>query len=159
MKKNILIVDDEKDICLTLSKILSVKGFSVKISHNSDTALNEIKKSSIDLILLDVWLEGSKKNGLQLLSTIKNYNPNIPVILISGHANIDIAVKAIKDGAFYFVEKPFKSEKLFLIIDRALENAFLKKKYEMYKEESLNDDDEFIGKTPLINNLKKKLIK
>ena len=82
-----------------------------------------------------------KKNGLQLLSTIKNYNPNIPVILISGHANIDIAVKAIKDGAFYFVEKPFKSEKLFLIIDRALENAFLKKKNEMYKEESLNDDD------------------
>ena len=157
MKKNILIVDDEKDICLTLSKILSTKGFSVKISHNSDTALNEIKKSSIDLILLDVWLEGSKKNGLQLLSTIKNYNPNIPVILISGHANIDIAVKAIKDGAFYFVEKPFKSEKLFLIIDRALENAFLKKKYEMYKEESLNDDDEFIGKTPLINNLKKKI--
>ena len=157
--RKILIVDDEKDICLTLSKILSTKGFSVKISHNSDTALNEIKKSSIDLILLDVWLEGSKKNGLQLLSTIKNYNPNIPVILISGHANIDIAVKAIKDGAFYFVEKPFKSEKLFLIIDRALENAFLKKKYEMYKEESLNDDDEFIGKTPLINNLKKKLIK
>ena len=157
MKKNILIVDDEKDICLTLSKILSTKGFSVKISHNSDTALNEIKKSSIDLILLDVWLEGSKKNGLQLLSTIKNYNPNIPVILISGHANIDIAVKAIKDGAFYFVEKPFKSEKLFLIIDRALENAFLKKKYEMFKEESLNDDDEFIGKTPLINNLKKKI--
>jgi len=157
MKKNILIVDDEKDICLTLSKILSAKGFSVKISHNSDTAINEIKKSSIDLILLDVWLEGSKKNGLQLLSTIKNYNPNIPVILISGHANIDIAVKAIKDGAFYFVEKPFKSEKLFLIIDRALENAFLKKKYEMYKESSLNDDEEFIGKTPLINNLKKKI--
>ena len=157
MKKNILIVDDEKDICLTLSKILSSKGFVVKLAVNSDAAINEIKKTPIDLVLLDVWLEGSKKNGLQLLKIIKNYNPNTPVILISGHANIDIAVKAIKEGAFYFIEKPFKSEKLFLIIDRALENAFLKKKYEMYKEESLNDDDEFIGKTPLINNLKKKI--
>ena len=157
MKKNILIVDDEKDICLTLSKILSSKGFVVKVAVNSDAAINEIKKTPIDLVLLDVWLEGSKKNGLQLLKIIKNYNPNTPVILISGHANIDIAVKAIKEGAFYFIEKPFKSEKLFLIIDRALEHAFLTKKYEMYNEQSLNDDDEFIGKTPLINNLKKKI--
>ena len=129
MKKNILIVDDEKDICLTLSKILSSKGFVVKLAVNSDAAINEIKKTPIDLVLLDVWLEGSKKNGLQLLKIIKNYNPNTPVILISGHANIDIAVKAIKEGAFYFIEKPFKSEKLFLIIDRALEHAFLKKNY------------------------------
>ena len=128
MKKNILIVDDEKDICITLSKILSSKGFLVKVALNSDAAINEIKKASIDLVLLDVWLEGSKKNGLQLLKIIKNYNPNTPVILISGHADIDIAVKAIKEGAFYFIEKPFKSEKLFLIINRALENAFLKKK-------------------------------
>ena len=155
MKKNILIVDDEKDICLTLSKILSSKGYSTNIALNSDAAINEIKKTSIDLILLDVWLEGSNKNGLQLLKIIQNYNPNTPVILISGHANIDIAVKAIKDGAFYFIEKPFKSEKLFLIIDRALENAFLKKKYEIYKE-NLDNDEEFIGGTHLINNLKKK---
>ena len=156
MKKNILIVDDEKDICLTLSKILSSKGFSVNAANNSDAAINEIKNTAIDLILLDVWLEGSKKNGLELLKIIRNYSPNTPVILISGHANIDIAVKAIKDGAFYFIEKPFKSEKLFLIIDRALENAFLKKKYEMYKE-NLDDDEEFIGNTASVNNLKKKI--
>ena len=156
MKKNILIVDDEKDICLTLSKILSSKGFSVSIADNSDTAINEIKKTSIDLVLLDVWLEGSKKNGLELLKIMRNYNPDTPVILISGHANIDIAVKAIKEGAFYFIEKPFKSEKLFLIINRALENAFLKKKYEIYKE-NLENDEEFIGSTVSINNLKKKI--
>ena len=156
MKKNILIVDDEKDICLTLSKILSSKGFVVKLAVNSDAAINEIKKTPIDLVLLDVWLEGSKKNGLQLLKIIKNYNPNTPVILISGHANIDIAVKAIKEGAFYFIEKPFKSEKLFLIIDRALEHAFLTKKYEMY-EENLDSDEELIGNTGVINNLKKKI--
>ena len=134
MKKNILIVDDEKDICLTLSKILSSKGFVVKVAVNSDAAINEIKKTPIDLVLLDVWLEGSKKNGLQLLKIIKNYNPNTPVILISGHANIDIAVKAIKEGAFYFIEKPFKSEKLFLIIDRALEHAFLTKNMKCIKK-------------------------
>ena len=156
MKKNILIVDDEEDICLTLSKILSSKGFLVKVALNSDAAINEIKKTPIDLILLDVWLEGSKKNGLQLLKIIKNYNPNTPVILIRGHANIDIAVKAIKEGAFYFIEKPFKSEKLFLIIDRALEHAFLIKKYELYKE-NLDNDEELVGNKAVINNLKKKI--
>ena len=156
MKQNILIVDDDKDICITLSKILTSKGFHVTVANNSDAAMNVIKSSSIDLVLLDVWLEGSKKDGLELLKIIKNYNPITPVILISGHANVEMAVKAIKQGAFYFIEKPFKSEKLFLIIDRAIENAFLKNKYEIYKE-NLEDSDEIIGNTVLINNLKKKI--
>ena len=156
MKENILIVDDDKDICLTLSKILTSKGYLVSIANNSDVAMNEIKNTSVDLVLLDVWLEGSKKNGLELLKIIKNFNPNTPVVLISGHANIEMAVKAIKQGAFYFIEKPFKSEKLFLIIDRAIENAFLKNKYEIYKE-NLENEDEFIGNTASINNLKKKI--
>ena len=136
MKQNILIIDDDKDICVTLSKILSSKGFETIISNNSDTAINEIKNKPVDLVLLDVWLEGSKKNGLELLKIIKSFNPNTPVILISGHANVEMAVKAIKEGAFYFIEKPFKSEKLFLIIDRALENAFLRNKYEVLLETS-----------------------
>ena len=156
MKQKILIVDDDKDICLTLSKILTSKGFQVTMANNSDAAINVIKSSSIDLVLLDVWLEGSKKDGLELLKIIKKYNPITPVILISGHANVEMAVKAIKFGAFYFIEKPFKSEKLFLIIDRAIENAFLKNKYEVYKE-NLDDNDELIGNTVVINNLKKKI--
>jgi len=156
MKQNILIVDDDKDICITLSKILTSKGFVVTIAHNSDTAINEIKNTPIDLVLLDVWLEGSKKDGLELLKIIKNFNPNIPVVLISGHGNIEMAVKAIKQGAFYFIEKPFKSEKLFLIIDRALENAFLKNKYEIYKD-NIEGDEEFIGNTSIVNNLRKKI--
>ena len=156
MKQNILIVDDDKDICLTLSKILNSKGFQVTVANNSDAAISAIKGSSIDLVLLDVWLEGSKKDGLELLKIIKNYNPITPVILISGHANVEMAVKAIKQGAFYFIEKPFKSEQLFLIIDKAIENAFLKNKYEIYKE-NLDDSEEIIGNTVLINNLKKKI--
>ena len=156
MKQNILIVDDEKDICLTLSKILSSKGYLVQTAINSDVAINTIKSTPVDLVLLDVWLEGSNKNGLELLNIIKNFNPNTPVILISGHANVEMAVKAIKQGAFYFIEKPFKSEKLFLIIDRALENAFLKNKYEICKE-NLENDGQLIGGTVVINNLKKKI--
>lgn len=156
MKQNILIIDDDKDICVTLSKILSSKGFETIISNNSDTAINEIKNKPVDLVLLDVWLEGSKKNGLELLKIIKIFNPNTPVILISGHANVEMAVKAIKEGAFYFIEKPFKSEKLFLIIDRALENVFLKNKYEVYKE-NIDNDTEFVGNTASINNLKRKI--
>ena len=156
MKQNILIVDDDKDICLTLSKILNSKGFHVTVANNSDAAISVIKSSSIDLVLLDVWLEGSKKDGLELLKIIKNYNPITPVILISGHANVEMAVKSIKQGAFYFIEKPFKSEKLFLIIDRAIENAFLRNKYEIYKE-NIEDSDEIIGNTVVINNLKKKI--
>ena len=155
MKQNILIVDDDKDICSTLSKILSSKGYLSNIANNSDAAINEIKNTPIDLVLLDVWLEGSQKDGIELLKIIKKFNPNIPVILISGHANIDMAVKAIKLGAFYFIEKPFKSEKLFLIMDRALENAFLKNKYEIYKEN--RENEEFIGNTTIVSNLKKKI--
>ncbi len=156
MKNKILIVDDDHDICVTLSKILSNKGYETLIANNSKTALNEIKKVSVDLILLDVWLEGSDKDGLELLKIIKNYNPYTPVILISGHANVEMAVKAVKEGAFYFIEKPFKSEKLFLLIERAIEDAFLKNKYQLYKEE-INEDDQFIGNTNLVNNLKKKI--
>ena len=104
MKQNILIVDDDKDICLTLSKILNSKGFQVTTANNSDAAISEIKGSSIDLVLLDVWLEGSKKDGLELLKIIKNYNPITPVILISGHANVEMAVKSIKQELFILLK-------------------------------------------------------
>ena len=156
MKNKILIVDDDHDICVTLSKILTSKGYETIVSNNSKSALTEIKKVPVDLILLDVWLEGSDKDGLELLKIIKNYNPFTPVILISGHANVEMAVKAVKEGAFYFIEKPFKSEKLFLLIERAIEDAFLKNKYQLYKEE-IDENEEFIGNTNLVNNLKKKI--
>ena len=117
MKQNILIVDDDKDICTTLSKILLSKGFLVDIAHNSDSAMDEIKNKSIDLVLLDVWLENSKKNGLELLKIIKNFNPNTPVILISGHANVEMAVEALKLGAYEFITKPFAAEQLLNFVD------------------------------------------
>ena len=136
--KTILIIDDEEDICSTLSKILTAQGYKTLTSLDATNGLNQIKKNVVDLVLLDVWLEGSKKNGIELLKIIKNFNINLPVILISGHGNIEMAVNSIKKGAFYFIEKPFKSEKLFLLIDRALENAFLKKEYEQFRGKSIS---------------------
>jgi len=156
--KTILIVDDELDICVTLSKILNSNGYKTITATNSSSCLNELKKNFVDLVLLDVWLEGSKKNGIELLKIIKNYNKNLPVILISGHGNIEMAVNAIKKGAFYFVEKPFKSEKLFLLIERALENAFLKKEYEVYKN-AYDNQNEIIGHSKSINKIKKNINK
>ena len=154
MSTKILIIDDEKDICLTLSKVLESKGYKTSYSLDSKSAMSEIKRSVVDLVLLDVWLEGSKLQGIDLLKVIKEYNPNIPVILISGHGNIELAVNAIKKGAFYFVEKPFKSEKLFLLIERALENAFFKKEYEILKS-LLDDSSKIIGNSSSIKNIKK----
>ena len=159
MKKKILIVDDENDICVTLSKILWDQGYDVTTAKNSSAALKEIKKNIIDLVLLDVWLEGSKKNGLELLKIIKNFNENMPVILISGHGNIEMAVNAIKKGAFYFIEKPFKSEKLFLLIERALENAYFKKEYEVLKNKVDDENEEIVGVSSYTNTLRKNIKK
>ena len=156
--KTILIIDDEEAICSTLSKILTAQGYKTLTSLDATNGLNQIKKNVVDLVLLDVWLEGSKKNGIELLKIIKNFNINLPVILISGHGNIEMAVNSIKKGAFYFIEKPFKSEKLFLLIDRALENAFLKKEYEVYKN-IYDEENDIIGSSKSINIIKKNINK
>ena len=158
MKNKILIVDDEYDICATLSKILIEKGYDTILASNSTQALNELKKNNVDLVLLDVWLEKSKKDGIELLKIIKDYNPNTPVILISGHGNIEMAVNSMRKGAFYFVEKPFKSEKLFLLIERALENAFLRSEYEILKSE-VEENNKIIGISNSIKLLKKNIEK
>ena len=156
--KTILIIDDEEAICSTLSKILTAQGYKTLTSLDATNGLNQIKKNVVDLVLLDVWLEGSKKNGIELLKIIKNFNINLPVILISGHGNIEMAVNSIKKGAFYFIEKPFKSEKLFLLIDRALEIAFLKKEYEVYKN-IYDEENDMIGSSKSINIIKKNINK
>ena len=120
MNREILIVDDEKDIRLSISDLLLDENYSTRLAANSDEALSELSKGLPDLILLDIWLEGSKLDGLELLNQINLFYPNIPCIIISGHGNIDIAVKAIKGGGSDFIEKPFESERLLIIIERVL---------------------------------------
>ena len=133
MNKNtehILIVDDEIDICEQISEILKDNHFSTKIVHSSEETIKSISEKSPILIILDIWLNNSKLDGFSLLKKIKTENPQIPIIMISGHGNIETAINSIKNGAFDFIEKPFDIDILLLKINKALENVKLKEKIE-----------------------------
>jgi len=120
MANDILIIDDEADIRELVAGILDDEGFTTRTAGDSDSASAEIASRRPDLVFLDIWLQGSRLDGLQLLEEIKRDHANLPVVMISGHGNIETAVAAIKSGAFDFMEKPFKSERLLLVATRAL---------------------------------------
>ena len=120
MANDILIVDDEADIRELVAGILDDEGFTTRTAGDSDSASAQIATRRPDLVFLDIWLQGSKLDGLQLLEEIKRDHASLPVVMISGHGNIETAVAAIKSGAFDFMEKPFKSERLILVTTRAL---------------------------------------
>lgn len=132
MKKRsqILIVDDEKDICEQIAGILEDNFYETCYSLTSEDALKKIKDSSPKLIILDIWLNNSKLDGFMLMKKIKSFNQNIPIIMISGHGTIETAISSIKNGAFDFVEKPFDSELLLFKVKKALENQNLRNKIE-----------------------------
>src|SRR6202142_50255 len=121
MPTDILIVDDEDDIRELVSGILSDEGHGTRLARNSDEALAGIEARRPHLVLLDIWLQGSRLDGLQLLEILKKQHANVPVGMISGHGNIETAVTAIKLGAYDFIEKPFKADRLVLVAERALE--------------------------------------
>ena len=129
MKYNILVVDDEEDIRLSIAGLLEDENYEVRVVKNSDEALDAISKRVPDLVLLDIWLEDSKLDGMDLLSEINSKFTSIPCIMISGHGNIDIAVTAIRNGASDFIEKPFEAERLLITLERVLELAKLKKEH------------------------------
>ena len=121
----VLIIDDEKDICFLISEILKDEEYITDHALNSEHALDKFKNLNPDLVILDVWLSNSKLDGIELLNEFKNLKPNIPIIIISGHGTVDMAVKAIKSGAYDFLEKPFNSDKLIILAKRAIENSIL----------------------------------
>jgi two-component system nitrogen regulation response regulator NtrX len=127
MASDILVVDDETDIRELVAGILEDEGHDTRTAFDSDSALNAIAERRPNLIFLDIWLQGSKLDGLALLDVIKENNPDLPVVMISGHGNIETAVSAIQRGAYDYIEKPFKVDRLILIAERALENLQLKK--------------------------------
>ena len=127
MAADILIVDDEDDIRELVAGILEDEGHGARLARDSDEAIAAIEARRPQLILLDIWLQGSKLDGLQLLEAVKRQHPNVPVVMISGHGNIETAVTAIKLGAYDFIEKPFKADRLILIAERALETSRLKR--------------------------------
>jgi two-component system nitrogen regulation response regulator NtrX len=121
MAHDILIVDDERDICTLIAGILEDEGHAARRAHNSTEAIDAVRQRRPALVILDVWLQGSELDGLQLLEVIRREDPPIPVVMISGHGTIDTAVSAIKSGAYDFIEKPFKADRLLLVVDRAIE--------------------------------------
>ena len=134
MASEILIVDDEADIRDLVAGILQDEGYVTRTARNSDDALNAIAARRPNLVFLDIWLQGSKLDGLQLLEAIKQEHADLPVVMISGHGNIETAVAAIKLGAYDFIEKPFKADRLVLVADRALENSRLKREVKQLKQ-------------------------
>src|SRR5512139_501774 len=134
MSGEILIVDDEADIRELVAGILQDEGFTARTARNSDEAVAAIAVRRPNLVFLDIWLQGSKLDGLQLLDVIKREHPDLPVVMISGHGNIETAVAAIKHGAYDFIEKPFKADRLVLVADRALENSRLKREVKQLKQ-------------------------
>ena len=154
MAADILIVDDEADIRELVGGILEDEGHQPRAARNSDEALAAIELRRPQLILLDIWLQGSKLDGLQLLETIKKQNPNVPVVMISGHGNIETAVTAIKLGAYDFIEKPFKADRLILIAERALETSRLKREVNELKTRG-GAVNRMVGSSPAIGNLKR----
>ena len=127
MSADILIVDDEPDIRELIGGILEDEGFQVRLAGDSTQALQEIGARRPALVVLDIWLQGSKLDGLELLEVIKTAHADLPVVIISGHGNIETAVAAIKKGAHDYIEKPFKADKLVLVVQRALELSRLKR--------------------------------
>lgn len=126
MTTDILIVDDEADIRDLVADILKDAKYSSRTAHNSDTAFKALAERVPSLLVLDIWLQGSELDGLGILELVKKKYPHMPVVMISGHGNIETAVSAIKMGAYDFIEKPFKEDRMLLVVARALENARLK---------------------------------
>ena len=153
MAYDILIVDDEADIRDLVAGILEDEGFGARTARDSDTALAEITNRRPSLVFLDIWMQGSKLDGLQLLDAIKQDHADVPVVMISGHGNIETAVAAIKKGAYDFIEKPFKADRLILVANRALETSRLKREVKELKQLSPVSTT-MIGHSPSINQLR-----
>ena len=146
--EKILIIDDEDDIRSMIQGILEDEGYSVSTAANSDKALSMIHEHSFDLVIQDIWLQGSDKDGIEILKEVKSTQPHLPFLMISGHGTIETAVSAIKYGAYDFIEKPFKTDRLILMISRALENAALRKQNEDLKIKSKQSIEKLTKQLP-----------
>jgi two-component system nitrogen regulation response regulator NtrX len=153
MANDILIVDDEADIRDLVAGILDDEGFGTRTARDSDSALAEVAKRRPSMIFLDIWLQGSKLDGLQLLEAIKAEHAELPVVMISGHGNIETAVAAIKRGAYDFIEKPFKADRLILVATRALETARLKREVKELKQQAPTASS-LTGRSACMNQLR-----
>lgn len=144
MALDILIIDDEDDIRDLIAGILEDEGYQTRQAHDADSGLNEIARRRPSLVFLDIWMQGSRLDGLQLLDEFQSQHPDMPVVMISGHGNVETAVSAIRRGAYDYIEKPFKVDRLLLITQRAMEAARLKNEVADLRERS-NKTVELVG--------------
>ena len=149
----ILVVDDEIDIRELMAGILADEGYETRVASDSDGTLAAIANRRPHLVVLDVWLQGSRLDGIQVLDVLKREHPDLPVVIISGHGTIETAVAAIKKGAYDFIEKPFKADRLIHVVRRALEAARLKREVEELKLKA-GDDTELVGSSTAISQLR-----
>jgi len=150
---DILIVDDERDIRELVAGVLGDEGYSCRTAGDSEAALAAVDERRPSLVLLDVWLHGSPMDGLEVLDAIKAREPELPVIIFSGHGNIDTAVSAIGRGAMDFLEKPFEAERLLLLVERATETERLRRENAQLRK-GFAIADEFTGNSPAINQVR-----
>ncbi len=153
MALDILIVDDEADIRELVAGVLGDEGFDTRTAANAEGALAALAERRPSLVILDVWLQGSSMDGIELLDAMKARDPTLPVVVISGHGNLDTAVAAIKRGAYDYIEKPFQAEQLLLVVRRATETERLRREYEALKER-VGIDIELTGTSPQINQVR-----
>jgi two-component system nitrogen regulation response regulator NtrX len=155
---DILIVDDERDIRELISDILKDEGYSTRLAANSDDCMSELKSEAPALMILDIWLKDSDMDGIDILKTVKRNNPEIPIVIISGHGNIEIAVAAIKQGAYDFIEKPFNIDQLLVVIRRAMEVSQLRlENIELRRKDGTAS--EMVGSSSVFKALKSQLQK
>jgi two-component system nitrogen regulation response regulator NtrX len=153
MALDVLVVDDEADIRELVSGVLEDEGYSVRSAADSSAALDAIEERRPSLVLLDVWLQGSRLDGLQILQEVKRRDPNLPVLMISGHGNLDTVVAAIREGAIDFIEKPFEAERLVHLVARATETDRLRRENENLRQQ-IGHDDQLHGTSVAINNVR-----
>ncbi|MDB5561249.1 MAG: sigma-54-dependent Fis family transcriptional regulator [Hyphomicrobiales bacterium] len=154
MALDILIIDDEDDIRDLIAGILEDEGYEARRAHDADSGLNEIARRRPSLVFLDIWMQGSRLDGLQLLDVFQAQHPDMPVVMISGHGNVETAVSAIKRGAYDYIEKPFKIDRLLLITQRAVEASRLKNEVAELKERSTSKLVDMVGNSPSLQQVK-----
>src|ERR1700759_4685319 len=150
----ILIVDDEEDIRDLISGIIGDEGYTTRVASDSESAMAAIRARRPQLVVLDIWLQGSKLDGIEILEAIKREQPDLPVVMISGHGTIETAVASIRKGAYDFVEKPFKADRLIHVVERALEAARLKREVQELRLKA-GDDADIIGASSAVSQLRR----
>ncbi|HEV7278095.1 MAG TPA: sigma-54 dependent transcriptional regulator [Devosiaceae bacterium] len=153
MARDILIIDDEDDIRDLIAGILEDEGYETRQAHDADSGLNEIARRRPSLVFLDIWMQASRLDGLQLLDVFQTQHPDMPVVMISGHGNVETAVSAIRRGAYDYIEKPFKIDRLLLITQRAMEATRLKSEVADLRERSSRNID-MVGNSPSLQQVK-----